>query len=106
MGMEKDWLTDESESLAALRSVTEAHIHPLLSFFAEHGLPLPEAGFELCDERDEIIATAELCWPDKKIAFLRDDERGHEQIFDAKSWQTVALDDVIADMSLCLQLLS
>ena len=75
-GTEKDRIPDESDSLAALRAVTDAHIHPLLSFLVEHSLPLPEAGFELCDEKDEIIATAELCWPDKKIVFLRDDEKG------------------------------
>ena len=71
--MEKDRILDESDTLGALQTITAAYIHPLLSFLAAHGLQLPEAGFELCDEKNEIIATAELCWPDKKTAFLRND---------------------------------
>ena len=104
--MEKDRILDESDTLGALQTITAAYIHPLLSFLAAHGLQLPEAGFELCDEKNEIIATAELCWPDKKTALLRNDEKMYEQIFVAKGWQTVALDDVIAEPSLCLKLLS
>ncbi|MFZ4441061.1 MAG: hypothetical protein ACOYOS_21835, partial [Syntrophales bacterium] len=104
--MQKDRMPDESDSLAALEAVTDAHIHPFLSFLVAHTLPLPEPGFELCDEKDEIIATAELGWSDKKIAFLRDDEKDYEQIFGARGWRTVSLDAVIADPSLCLKMFS
>lgn len=104
-GAEKDRIPDESSSLAALRAVTDAHIHPLLSFLVEHSLPLPEAGFELCDEKDEIMATAELCWPDKNIVFLKDEERVHEQIFVSKGWRSVPLDEVISDPLKCISIL-
>jgi DEAD/DEAH box helicase domain-containing protein len=102
---QKDRMPDESDSLAALQAVTDAYIHPFLSFLVAHGLPLPEPGFELCDEKDEIIATAELGWPDKKIAFLKDYEKEYEQIFDAKGWRTMALDAVIADPAICVSML-
>jgi DEAD/DEAH box helicase domain-containing protein len=104
-GTEKDRIPDESSSLAALRAVTDAHIHPLLSFLVEHSLPLPEAGFELCDEKGEIIATAELCWPDKKIVFLKDEEKVHEQVFVAKGWRSVPLDEMISDPLKCISIL-
>jgi DEAD/DEAH box helicase domain-containing protein len=104
--MQKDRMDDESGALSALEAVTDGHIHPFLSFLVAHGVPLPEPGFELCDEKGEIIATAELGWPDKKIAFLRDNEKDYEQIFGAKGWRTVALDAVIADPSLCLKMFS
>ncbi len=101
---QKDRMPDESETFTALQSVTDAHIHPLLSFLVEHGLPLPEAGFELCDEKDEIIATAELGWPDNKIAFLKDDEKEYTQIFTAKGWRSLLLDTVVAHPSTCISM--
>jgi len=103
---QEEHIREESGSLAALREVTAANVHPLLMFLSTHGLPLPEAGFELCDEKDEIIATAELGWPDQKIAFLRDDEKTYEQSFLARGWQTAELDAILTDPTLCLPLLS
>jgi DEAD/DEAH box helicase domain-containing protein len=102
---QKDRMPDESETLSSVHAVTDAHIHPLLSFLVAHDLPLPEAGFELCDEKDEIIATAELGWPGKKLAFLKDEESEHDKLFVAKGWRTAALEAVIADPSICVSML-
>jgi len=101
----KDRMPDESETLTALLAITDAYIHPLLSFLVAHGLPLPEAGFELCDEKDEIIATAELGWSGKKLAFLKDEESAYNKLFVAKGWRTAALDAVIADPAICVSML-
>ena len=103
---ERDRVQGETNSLDALKTITPAHIHPLLAFLLDNSLPLPEAGFELCDEKDEIIATAELGWPERKVVFLRNDEKMYAQIFSAKGWQADLLDDVLADYSLCLKSLS
>ncbi|MFH0754839.1 MAG: hypothetical protein V2A70_09755, partial [Candidatus Omnitrophota bacterium] len=103
-GKQKDKRAGDSSAWAELIKVTDVHIHPLLSFLLDHGLPLPEAGFELCDERNEIIATGELCWPGEKIAFLWDDEIAGKHCFIERNWQTMPLADVILDPSRCVSL--
>jgi len=101
---QKDQSSEESNALVTLQTVTDARIHPLLSFLVTHNLPLPEAGFELCDEKGEIIATAELSWPAKKIAFLRENEQGYEHVFTANGWRSAALNTVIASPSICISI--
>ena len=103
-GKEEEKTPDDSAAWSELRKVTDTYIHPLLSFLFDHGLPLPEAGFELCDERSEIIATGELCWPEKKIALLRDDEIAGKHCFIELDWQTMPLADAISDPSRCVSL--
>jgi DEAD/DEAH box helicase domain-containing protein len=94
-----------SKALAQLLEVTDHTLHDLLLFLAERHLPLPEAGFELCDERDEVVATGELCWPERKIALLRGDEQWCAQVFIDRGWRTAPLDDVVGDPSQCIALL-
>lgn len=43
---------------------------------------MPKAGYELTSEAGIIIATAELGWPELKIALLQQNELGYEQIFE------------------------
>jgi len=101
---EKARVTVDAEALAVLQSMTDAYIHPFLSFIADNGLPLPEAGYELCDENGQVIASAELGWPDQKIAFLREDEKEFVEIFTARGWRSGLLDTVIADPSVCISM--
>lgn len=36
--------------------------------------PLPEAGYELADDRGKVIAEAELAWPQARVAVLVTDD--------------------------------
>jgi DEAD/DEAH box helicase domain-containing protein len=103
-GQEEEKAPGDSAAWAELRKVTDVGIHPLLSFLSSRGLPLPEAGFELCNEGNEIIATGELCWPEKKIALLRDDEIVGKSCFIERGWQTMPLADIISDPSQAVSL--
>ncbi len=101
---EKARVAVDAEALAVLQSMTDAYIHPLLSFISDNGLPLPEAGYELCDENGQVIAAAELGWPDQKIAFLREDEKEFVEIFAARGWRSGLLDTVVVDPSVCISM--
>ena len=46
-----------------------------------------EAVYELTSEACIIIATAELGWPELKIALLQQNELGYEQIFEKTGWR-------------------
>ena len=94
-----------SMALKELLEVTDHTLHDLLLLLADRHLPLPEAGFELCDEQDEVVATAELCWPDRKIALLRADEQWCAQAFIDRGWRTASLEDAVGSPSQCIALL-
>ena len=94
-----------STALSKLLEVTDHALHDLLLFLSDRNLPLPEAGFELCDEKDEVVATGELCWPERKIALLRGDEQGSAQTFSAQGWRTASLDDMVREPFQCIALL-
>jgi len=101
---EKEHVAVDSEIFSTLRGLTDTYIHPFLSFLVEHGMPLPEAGFELCDEKDQVLASAELGWPDQKIAFLREDEIEFAGIFAAAGWRWKSLSEIVAEPSIFITL--
>ncbi|MBW6486376.1 MAG: DEAD/DEAH box helicase [Syntrophobacterales bacterium] len=94
-----------STALSKLMEVTDLTLHELLLFLAKHTLPLPEAGFELCNDKDEVVASGELCWPEKKIALLRGDEMWFAGVFTSRGWRTAPLDDLVREPFKCLELL-
>ena len=55
----------------------------LVRLLSQESFPLPEVGYELCDEQGRVIAESELAWPDRKIAVMLEeipvpDERNRE----------------------------
>ena len=94
---EPDRKEDVTAEWQELKEVTDSEVHVLLDILAEAGLPLPEAGFELVNEQDIVQATAELGWPDLKIAFLGQAERAGSDTFEHAGWRVFSLADVIAD---------
>lgn len=81
----------------AVKEITDEQLHDLLDQLRENEWPVPEAGYELVGENDEIIASAELGWEDLKIAFLTDDEVEYQSKFLNFSWNTIPLSEVLAD---------
>lgn len=94
-----------TDELAILKQVTEQSVHPLLELIAGEKLPLPEAGYELCNDLGKIVATGELCWPQLKIALLREDELELSLHFIAQGWQTFSLTTVIDEPDACQSLI-
>jgi DEAD/DEAH box helicase domain-containing protein len=54
--------------------------------------PLPEAGYELCDDRQLVIAMAELAWLDPKIAIVLTPEDG--ETFNHCGWLAYTTQDL------------
>ncbi|MBY5946833.1 DEAD/DEAH box helicase [Photobacterium rosenbergii] len=53
------------------------------------GIPAPEVGFELRDEAGEIVADAELAWPEIKIALILPDMDEFFPVFEGQGWTPV-----------------
>lgn len=88
---------DQTGALGALLSVTDRELHPFLRHLATHGTDLPEPGYELAGTQGEVIATAELAWPDKKKACLRPGEMEQASEFTKQGWTVKPLGDVLGD---------
>ena len=77
--------------------LTDAELHGLINKLAENNCPVPEAGYELANENGEIVAEAELGWPDINLAFLQTEQIEFSEVFKQYGWRTFPLKDVIAD---------
>jgi DEAD/DEAH box helicase domain-containing protein len=84
-------------NLNELMGITDPSLHQLLFIIAKNKLPLPEAGFELSNDKGIVIGNAELAWPDQKIAFLMEEEMAYEKAFLSDGWQIFKLQNAIAD---------
>jgi len=58
---------------------------------------VPDVGYELANEDGEIVATAELGWPQIKVGLLRDEEFQYTGQFIAAGWRTFPVAEVLAD---------
>lgn len=65
-----------------------------LRFCASRGLPLPEVGFELADERGSVVGDAELAWPETRLAVLLPEQSESADAFRSAGWTVLSLDDV------------
>jgi DEAD/DEAH box helicase domain-containing protein len=79
------WETTLEQTLDALR--------PGLRRLAEAGAAVPEVGLELADEKDRVLADAELAWPSEKLVVLRDDQTDLSETWAAAQWKVVELDE-------------
>jgi len=77
--------------------LTDSKIHGLINQLAENNCPVPEVGFELIDKNGQIIAEAELGWPDNQIAFLLPNQLIYSVLFNQAGWKAVPLKDVSAN---------
>ncbi|MCY4673959.1 MAG: DEAD/DEAH box helicase [Bacteroidetes bacterium] len=53
-----------------LSECAEESYLPILGRLADKEAPAPEVGFEITDTRNQIMTTAEIAWPSKKMALL------------------------------------
>jgi len=79
--------------------ITDISLHPLLHEIEQRKIPVPAAGYELCDEKGAVIGSAELAWEDIRIALLRTDEKEYANRFTDLGWKVFLLDEVLSDSS-------
>jgi len=87
----------ETDVWSDVRDVTNPNLHGLLDRLKGSDWPAPEAGFELVDDKGEIVATAELAWAELKISFLLEEELLYRKAFEEAGWQVFPLSEVLAD---------
>src|SRR5262249_37495780 len=75
------------DNLAPLLELVDSRLRPLILRIAERNRRLPEPGFELTSELGEILATAELAWPDVRVAVLLDAEETFRTEFERRGWK-------------------
>ena len=54
--------------------------------WAKQGLPLPEVGFELLDEKGRVCAQVELAWPNRKVAAVLPEGTDVSEEFRKRGW--------------------
>ena len=62
----------------------------------EKGIPAPEEdniGYEVEGKDGEVVATIEIAWPDRKIAFLTTGQAADKEKLEALGWKTIGLID-------------
>ncbi len=86
-----------------LMAYADSSLHGFLQMCRQHQLPLPELGLDIQDDKQEIIANAELSWFDKKVAILLDDEDG--EVLKQYGWHVFAAETLNQNEASLLQLL-
>jgi len=76
----------------ALRLVLEA-LGPGMKHLAAQGLSAPVVGHELADEHGDVIAEAELAWPNVALVVLTAGQADMATIWAAAGWRVMVLDD-------------
>jgi DEAD/DEAH box helicase domain-containing protein len=84
----------EDPKFAELLAVVDGWLAPHLRSLGAQGCPLPEAGYELEGPGGEVVAEAELAWPDERIAVLREDQADMSAIWADAGWCAMPLGGV------------
>jgi hypothetical protein len=61
---------DESSIWSAVYEDVQDEAKSLVKLLSKEGLPLPEVGYELCNEKGMIVAECELAWIQEEIAVV------------------------------------
>jgi DEAD/DEAH box helicase domain-containing protein len=77
------WLEILKQALPALQNG--------LRQLASAGADMPTIGLELADENGKVVADAELCWSDARLAILRDDQVDLADAWQKHGWRTLVL---------------
>ncbi|MDM7995624.1 MAG: DEAD/DEAH box helicase [Acidobacteriota bacterium] len=94
-----------SDTLASLLEFVSPEMRDLCRLIAEKRKKLPEPGFELTTREGEIIATAELAWPDCRIAIMLAEEAEGKERFETAGWQVFLADVVLSNPDQLIALL-
>jgi ATP-dependent helicase/nuclease subunit A len=87
-----------------LEEIIDEECCRIVANFVEKGIRPPDrVGFELINDRVEVIAEAEVAWEQEMVALLRTDQQEFKGIFDAAGWKAYVADSgIIAEMEKAL----
>jgi len=88
---------DQRGALLDLLAMTSQAVHALLYQIDALGLSLPVTGYELANESEEIVGTAELAWESIRVAVLLPDEQSGRDAFRTRDWTTFNAEDLAHD---------
>ena len=54
-------------------------------------------GFELADDKGEVLAEAELAWPTQRVAVLHGEQAESATAFEEAGWRAYSADDDVAE---------
>ena len=66
-------------------------VQPGLRALLRAGVPAPDVGHELADERGRVIAESELAWIEAKLVVLTVDQQEQATVWQSHHWTVVAL---------------
>jgi len=85
---------DPEEGPESLLMLTDPSVHGLIRAIASANLELPEPGYELTGKHGEVVATAELAWPDRKLAVVLEPAEASSGVFCSRGWDVIKLADI------------
>jgi len=62
--------------------------------WTKQGLPLPEVGYELLDEKGRVCAQTELAWPKRKVAAVLPEGIDVSEEFQERGWTVFNVTDL------------
>ena len=80
-----------------LADVLDAGARQIVMAADQADVELPEAGFEIADDQGEIVAVAELAWPDARVCVLTKAQLEYAEAARAVGWLIWLVDDAAAD---------
>ena len=84
--------TDSDDWAEAMELAAEP-LRPAMRRWAATGLPTPDMGFELTDDKGEVQAEAELAWPMERVAVLHGEQAENTAAFERGGWQVCFADE-------------
>jgi len=80
------------EDLVQLLQLTDPRVHDLIAAVHSEEKILPEAGYELPGDHNEVLATAELAWPEIQLAVLLDATERAVSAFSSRGWSVIPIE--------------
>ena len=84
--IENNESVETDAALAEFLSMVDETLHQGIMTLRNKGVPLPEPGYELQNESQEIIAEGEMAWADKGIVVLLHVQDASKKVFEDNGW--------------------
>jgi len=84
------------EWIEVLDETFESPYQRLLGELADLDAPAPEIGFEITTPENEVLTTAEIAWPDQKVALLYDECWEDRANCETEDWHCLHLNELDA----------
>ncbi len=86
------------DSRLELLSLTNSRLHTVINAIYKSHRVAPEPGYELSGVNGEVVAVAELAWPDLRIAILLPEQAHFTNSFETNGWIVHLLHDLTEDI--------